>query len=225
MTVGLSPFVGVTGQKKTIAEVGRPVVWLLSTLRSLSSAGGLQGFQNLLVLIGANDLGGGRTPEAIAADTLAIWALARSQGLRVFAMTLPPNKGYAGFPPANFPAVNGRRKAINALLGQAFVQGRCDGLIDLSTLLADPQDPDKLAASFDSGDHLHPRKDALGALLTRALSGLPAPSPSNSPFPSPSSLQPLATGATSSPLATVMVVGGLAIAAYMLTRKHRFWLA
>lgn len=223
ITVGLSPFVGVSGQKKTIAEGGRPVSWLLQTMRTAAAIGGLDGFQNLLVLIGTNDIGGGRTPEAIVADTLAIWALAKGRGLRVFAMTIPPVKGYDGFA-KNFPAVNARRKAINAGLGQAFVQGASTGLIDLSALLADSNDPEKLAAPFDSGDHLHPRKDAMGALLTRALSGLPLPNSSPSPNPG----GPLATGPSSSPLGAVagigwgevLLVGALGIGTYMLTRKH-----
>ncbi len=38
-----------------------------------------------------------------------------------------------------------------------------------------------MAAAFDSGDHLHPRKDALGALLSRVLGVDDAPNVKRSP--------------------------------------------
>jgi hypothetical protein len=163
MTVGLAPFVQVNGEKRTVAAVGRTSAQLLAALRE---PGVFAGITNMVVLIGANDIGG-RNPEETVLD---IWAVARHSGVRVFAMTVPPNKGWSNFA-SNFPAIEARRKALNARLGQEFVAGHADGLVDLSVLMADPADPQRLAAAFDSGDHLHPRKDAMGALLTTALDG------------------------------------------------------
>ncbi len=210
ITVGLSPFVKVNGTKKVIAEGGRPTSWLLQQIRQAADSGGLNGFQNLVVLIGTNDIGGGRSVEALVHDILTIWSIARAHGLRVYAQTIPPVRGYTGF--TNPEATNARRKAINAALGQAFVAGQGDGLIDLSALMAAPSDPERLAPSFDSGDHLHPRKDAHGALLTRAFDGVIAPPLAPlvpSPVSSPSSSAPL-----------LLLVGGCGILAYLLTRKR-----
>jgi len=215
MTVGLSPFVTVDGQKRTIAEVGRTSAGLLAALRAVS----LASTKNLVVLIGANDIGG-TPPATTIANTRAIWALGRAAGAKVYAMTIPPNKGWSNFA-SNAAAIEARRKEVNAGLGDAFVKGEADGLIDLSTLMADSQDPAKLASSFDSGDHLHPRKDAHGALLTRAFGGVsPTPSPFGTPdLPPPSPPSP----GDSMPLLLLVGVGG--IMAYLLTRKRTLgWL-
>lgn len=206
MTVGLSPFVTVNGLKRTMAEVGRSSAWLLQQVRGTD----LRSTKNILVLIGANDIGG--TPaSSTVANTLAIWDHCKAQGIRVFAQTLPPNKGWAPFA-SNFAAIEARRKEVNAALGQAFQQGRADGLIDLSRLMAAPGDPERLAPAFDSGDHLHPRKDAHGALLTQAFGGPTGPLPP-SLVPSP--------GSPSKDVAPLfLMVGACGIVAYLLTRKR-----
>lgn len=210
MTVGLSPFVQVDGLKRTMAEVSRQSTWLLQQLRGTD----LHSAKNLVILIGANDLASLPTSLTLS-NILACWAHAKSQGIRVFAMTLPPNKGWAPFA-SNFAAVEAKRQALNAGLREAFVQGKADGLIDLSSLMADPQDPQKLAPAFDSGDHLHPRKDAMGALLTRAFSSLdggsastPLASLPDVPVPSEESAMPL-----------LLLVGVGGIITYLLTRKR-----
>ncbi len=216
ITVGLSPFVTVSqGLKRTMAEVGRPSAWLLQQVKGTD----LHSAKNMLVLIGTNDIGGIPSSSTIA-NILGIWGHARSQGIRVIGMTIPPTKGYAGFPAANVPAIEARRKAINAALGQAFVEGRADALIDLSALMADPQDPARLAAKFDSGDHLHPRKDAMGALLNQAFSGLSPQGqvPGEPPLATPGlTLVPLES---SSALPLLLMVGAGGILTYLLTRKR-----
>lgn len=215
MTVGLAPFVTVDGTKRTIAQVGLSSAGLLTQLRQDAL---LPKTKNVVVLIGANDLGG--TPVATTvANTRALWALARAAGARVWAMTLPPNRGWAPFA-SNAPAIEAKRQAINAALGAAFVAGEADGLIDLSKLMADPQDPTKLASSFDSGDHLHPRKDAHGALLTRAFEGISSTAADPSLASSlarfiPNDAQP--PSAALVPLLFLVGIGG--IVAYWLTRK------
>lgn len=218
ITVGLPPYVGVTGTKKLVAEGGRPTDWLLRTLRTVDASGGLAGFQNLVVLIGTNDIGGGRTVDVLTTDIRSIWQLAKARGLRVFAMTIPPAKGYSGFA-SNFDVVNARRKAINANLGAAFVRGEADGLIDISALMADPSDPDRLARDFDGGDHLHPRKDAMGALLTRALSATGAPTTPAVPLAPAGFFTPPTDSSGTTVLFLLAGVGGLIT--YLLTRKHR----
>lgn len=201
ITVGLKPFVQVNGDKREAAKGGQSAAQLLTMLQG-SSAGDLAACQNMVVLIGTNDIGGGRTTAQIVSTIRTIWALAKSRGLRVFAMTIPPAEGYVGF--ADFGAVNARRKAINAALGAAFAAGEADGLIDLSVLLTDAAAPEKLAARFDSGDHLHPRKDALGAVLNTALA-------STGPAPPLRPGQPAGSTAEPFPWTTAFLLVGMAV--------------
>lgn len=187
ITVGLAPFVQVQGSKKTIAKGGMPTAWLLGQVRKAADAGDLNGFHNFVVLIGTNDIGGPRSADSIASDIRAIWGIAKSKGLRVYAQTIPPVKGYTGF--KDYASTNAKRVAINEALRRAAGAGEADALVDLSSLMADPGDSERLAKPFDSGDHIHPRKDAHGKLLTALESGTPAtPYP---PVPSPPSPLPL----------------------------------
>jgi hypothetical protein len=45
---------------------------------------------------------------------------------------------------------------VSAPLLAAARGGEADGVIDFSAVLTDPANPAKLAAQYDSGDHLHP---------------------------------------------------------------------
>jgi len=206
MTVGLAPFVTINGGRRTIAEVSRRSDWLVQAIRAVS----LATTKNLVVLIGANDIGG-TSPEQTIANTLEVWRMGKAAGANVIGQTLPPNKGWGPFA-SNFAAIEARRKAVNAGLSRAATQGKCDLLLDLSTLMADPGDPEKLSRAFDSGDHLHPRKDAHGALLTRLVVGSPA-----SPLV-PGVASPLPSSSDSTPLLLMVGVGGIFV--YLLTRKR-----
>ncbi len=209
MTVGLSPFVQVNGQKRTIAEVSRRSDWLVQAIRAVS----LATTKNLVVLIGANDIGG-TAPEQTIANTLEVWRMGKAAGATVIGQTLPPNKGWAPFA-GNFAAIEARRKGVNFGLSKAFAEGKCDELVDLSSLMADPGDPEKLSPAFDSGDHLHPRKDAYGALLSR-LTVVPM-----TPGLAPGFTPPLPSPPDATPLLLMVGVGG--ILTYLLTRKRSRW--
>lgn len=218
MTVGLSPFVQVDGVKKTVAEVNRTSAWLLGQVQQLQAQGALSNVAQALVLIGANDLNGGPSAASVAGATIGVWDILRGSGCQVIGMSLPPDKGWAPFA-SNFANIEIKRKAINSLLGQAFVNGRADAFLDLSTLMADESDPAKLSPAFDSGDHLHPKKDAFGALINRALDGRASPPASKSQGASPLGLDArLEEGATSMKWALFLGVSG--ILGYMLTRKY-----
>lgn len=185
ITVGLAPFVRVDGEKMTVAKGGQSSAQLLVMLRGPDAQAQLARAKNMVVLIGTNDIGGGTSIPTLVQTITSIWAVAKSRGIRLFAMTVPPVKGYTGF--RDFGAVNARRKLLNASLENAAANHGVDTLIDLSALLADPADPDRLARNHDSGDHLHPRKDTMGALLTSVLSDAgahsQAPLVARQPFP------------------------------------------
>lgn len=121
---------------------------------------GQSGARWLLVFSGINDIGTRLdarkqgTDYASAADIIAayeqLFTRARARGLRVIAATLTPYRG-ADF----YWSEDGEadRQAINAWIRTS---GRADAVADFDAALRDPAAPDRLAAEFDSGDHLHP---------------------------------------------------------------------
>ncbi len=165
ITVGLPPFVFVAGNKSDIAKVGAGTAQILSMVRTGESVRALDFQKNAVVLGGTNDIGAGLSAEAIFGNLAAIWKLCKAHGMRVVALTIPPAKGYSGFA-SNFQAINTKRKLVNAMILSSPL---ADSKIDLDAMLGDASDPDKLAARFDSGDHLHPNKAAMGGALTAEL--------------------------------------------------------
>ena len=170
ITVGMPGFVGVDGQTSILAEGGKTADWLLGKLRGIEKLGALDGPdrpQNVVVLIGTNDVGGGRSIQAIFSDITAIWSIARDHGARVVAVTLPPFKGWANYG-SRYGDINARRMALNALIVTSSIP---DQTVLLDRLVADPADPERLAKSYDGGDHLHLQKPALAALLQAQIVG------------------------------------------------------
>ncbi|MET9446424.1 GDSL-type esterase/lipase family protein [Streptomyces cinerochromogenes] len=121
------------------------------------------GASHVLVHIGLNDLGmpGFRAHPApadapTAADLVAgLTTLAerlRAAGLTVIGSTLGPYRGtvYEGYDTESGQAA---RREVNAwLLGDAHP---FDAVVDVAAAVADPADPERIRAEFDSGDGLH----------------------------------------------------------------------
>jgi lysophospholipase L1-like esterase len=63
--------------------------------------------------------------------------------------TVPPRGGNT-FTTATLQA---RRQAVNRRIRASEI---ADGVVDFDRALRDPDDPLRLAARYDSGDHLHP---------------------------------------------------------------------
>ncbi|MFI7640681.1 SGNH/GDSL hydrolase family protein [Nonomuraea sp. NPDC049400] len=119
----------------------------------------------VIILMGTNDIGiselAGASPYPIfapypdvsAAQVIAghreLIRAARANGLRVIGATLTPVKGSAYYTPRS----EAKRDAINAWIRTS---GAYDAVVDLDRALAFPDDPDRLAPPYDSGDHLHP---------------------------------------------------------------------
>src|SRR5207302_10342086 len=111
---------------------------------------------------GINDLGHPGTTTAPESETVTVddvisglgqmAARAHEMGLIVYGATLTPFTGYAS---AGYftPEKEQKRKAINQWIrtGGAF-----DAVIDFDAIVRDPDNPDRMLASYDSGDHLHP---------------------------------------------------------------------
>ncbi|UEX19771.1 SGNH/GDSL hydrolase family protein [Stenotrophomonas sp. SI-NJAU-1] len=124
------------------------------------------GVASVIVLIGINDIS---WPGTAFARTQARPSLAELQagyrdlaqraharGLRILGATLTPFAGaLPGTPLDDYYAADKDtlRQQLNAWLR---TDSPFDAVIDLDAALRDPADPSRMAAAYDSGDHLHP---------------------------------------------------------------------
>ncbi|MGL4692327.1 MAG: SGNH/GDSL hydrolase family protein, partial [Stenotrophomonas maltophilia] len=86
----------------------------------------------------------------------ALVGRAHARGVRIVGATLPPFAGaLPGTPLDDYyqPDKDALRRQLNAWLRQ---DRPFDAVIDFDAALRDPADPARMAAAFDSGDHLHP---------------------------------------------------------------------
>lgn len=207
ITVGLPAFVQVDAPRVTVAKEGQGTAALLAMVRAEEAKGTLDGVKNMVVLGGTNDIGSSLDPSAIVGNLQAVWKIGKAHGLRVFALTIPPARGYTGWNGRD-DAVDARRRTVNASIRASTVP---DAVIDLDTLLGTSPDTGRLAPSADSGDHLHPRKDVMGTALTAALA---AQVPNAAPSGTASSVTGLTAG-------KVVAGGGIG---YGLYRLGKWWL-
>jgi lysophospholipase L1-like esterase len=84
-----------------------------------------------------------------------------ARGIRVLCSTITPFKGWWGYD----AGLEATRTAVNEFIRTG---GACDGVIDFSTAIQDPQDPFRMRPDYDAGDHLHP-SDAGNAAMAAAI--------------------------------------------------------
>lgn len=124
------------------------------------------GVASVIVLIGINDISWPGTAFArnqarpalaeLQAGYRALAEQARGRGIRIVGATLTPFAGaLPGTPLADYyhPDKDALRRQLNAWLR---TDSPFDAVIDLDAALRDPADPSRMAAAYDSGDHLHP---------------------------------------------------------------------
>ena len=106
------------------------------------------GVRWMILFEGINDLGGHARAQDLIGAYAQIIARAHARDIRVYGATITPCGGsfYAS------PELEAARQTINAWVrtGGAF-----DGVVDFDAAVRDPQDPSRLRADADSGDHLH----------------------------------------------------------------------
>jgi len=222
ITVNLPMHVHVEGVKTEFAQGGKTASVMLNAFRSLEKLGELDGPNrpvNVIVLIGTNDLSTGRTPAQIFADISAIWTIALDHGARVIAMTIPPFKGYDGYE-KRYDEIENRRRGVNALIMASKIPHLLIRLDEPPVTQSD--DHERLSPAFDGGDHIHLKKNALGALIQARVTGakLPDPLPSK-----PSPPKPIPTTTQTVSLLPYFLLGFVALAplgAVILTRKTRY---
>lgn len=147
----LADFTGPSGMSRFDADVPRQ-----------------SGATHVLVLIGINDIGFGTfqgkllpgfdppTAQALIDGLQQLVDRARGRGLKVLLGTLLPFEGSGYWSEAN----EAKRDAVNR-----WIRGRQDvAVVDFDAALRDPADGRRLAARYDSGDHLHPNAAGTAAM-------------------------------------------------------------
>lgn len=110
------------------------------------------GARAAIVLLGINDIQ--QTPHEYDAQRIEqglaqIAARVRARGLRVIGGTITPYGGWMTYDPQG----EATRLAVNEFIRRG---GVFDAVVDFDAALRDARDPHRLAAAYDSGDHLHP---------------------------------------------------------------------
>jgi lysophospholipase L1-like esterase len=110
----------------------------------------------MMILEGINDIGREArdatektTPEELIAAFKQIIERAHTAGFRVIGCTLTPYEG-AGYYTANGEVT---REALNEFIRTSKL---FDAFVDFDKATRDPQNPKRIRADFDPGDHLHP---------------------------------------------------------------------
>jgi lysophospholipase L1-like esterase len=126
----------------------------------------------VIVMIGINDLGHAKSPDA--ADYVSAQDLigglkqmalrARAHNMKIYVATLTPFKGTV-FKDYYTDHKEAERQTLNAWLRQSQ---DFDGVFDFDKALEDPARPGWLKAGYDLGDHLHPN-DAGAAAMAHAI--------------------------------------------------------
>lgn len=112
------------------------------------------GVTHVIVLEGINDIQYGRETAAPSAEDIIaghrqLIERAHARSLTIYGATLTPFGGASSFG----PVAEAKRQAVNQWIRTSHAY---DGVIDFEAVVRDPGQPDRIAAPFDSGDHLHP---------------------------------------------------------------------
>ena len=94
-----------------------------------------------------------------------IITLAHAAGVKVYGATLTPFFGARYWTPAG----EAKREAINRWIRTS---GAFDGVIDFAKAVQDPNDPERLNPTYDSGDHLHPNAAGYRAMANAINVGM-----------------------------------------------------
>lgn len=117
------------------------------------------GVTDVILHIGTNDIAVGSTPAEIVEGLRHYVSRAKAAGKRVFLTTITPSD-------AGAHGTRGASSARGTVNTWILNQGPtvADGVFDFAAAVADPENPDRLAPEFDSGDGLHLSADGYQAL-------------------------------------------------------------
>jgi lysophospholipase L1-like esterase len=124
------------------------------------------GVKAVVLLLGINDIawpGTAFAPEQVrpsAASLISAYrqiiALAHAHNVRIIGATLTPFEGALSGTPLDDYYHADKDAVRHEVNNWIRTGGAFDAIIDFDALLRDPAHPPRLAAQFDSGDHLHP---------------------------------------------------------------------
>jgi len=145
---------GIGGNRVIMGGWGRAAV-----VRFDRDVARIDGVSYAVILEGINDIGNagksmfGDSPALDTADLITgyrqLIARAHARGIKVIMGTLLPFSGAMYFSSAK----EQQRVAVNQWIRTS---GEPDAVIDFDAIMRDPNEPTRLRADYDSGDHLHP---------------------------------------------------------------------
>lgn len=108
---------------------------------------------DVLILEGTNDIGlSGKTAQQIIDGLTTVAARLHAAGLRVIGCTITPAKN-SSLPGHGTSVAVATRDQVNSWIRST---DQFDNVVDFAAAVADPNDPQTLAAEYNSGDGLHP---------------------------------------------------------------------
>ena len=137
------------------------------------------GVRYLIVLEGINDIGtltrdhdvSDAEHQSLVHRMIAAYeqmiVRAHAHGIKVVGATILPFVGSDYYHPG--PPTEADRQAVNKWIRSA---GHLDAVIDLDKITRDPQHPERLLPTYDSGDHLHPSPAGYAAMADAVPLGL-----------------------------------------------------
>ncbi len=168
-------FLNIDGQISMLAKGSMRTNWGVAEAKKFVSqrVDTLDDIQNAVVLFGTNDVASGGpdwTAERIHERLEEIYQILSGDVERIYAVTIPPFKGYKPFE-NNYGHLNRKREAINKLIRASKTPYH---VIDLCKTeseggLASDADPERLIAGISYGDKLHIKKTVLAEIYQRGL--------------------------------------------------------
>jgi lysophospholipase L1-like esterase len=126
------------------------------------------GVRWVLLTAGVNDIATIRNPvhpnnpssaDEVIAGFKTLIARARANRVKIWGATIPPWGGNKFYSDSTNDLAT--RDSVNQWIRTS---GAFDRVVDFDVLLRDPDHPERLRPSFDSGDHLHPNDEGYFAM-------------------------------------------------------------
>jgi lysophospholipase L1-like esterase len=140
---------GLGGNRVLADRPGQPYYGVAGVKRFERDALGQSGVRAVILLEGINDIGYSASSADIIAGYRQLIAAAHAAHTPIYGATLTPMGGSG----IDSPDHQRTWREVNNWIrtSHAF-----DGVIDFAAATADPNDPTRMLAAYDSGDHLHP---------------------------------------------------------------------
>lgn len=111
---------------------------------------GQPGVRWVIILEGVNDIDGGQSASSLISAYQQFIDKAHAQKILAYGVPILPFRGNTGG-----YDTTAHRTVRNTVNDWIRTSGQFDAVIDLDAVVRDPNDPNKLLAAYDSGDHLH----------------------------------------------------------------------